>query len=77
MLDVNRDQELPLDTRLLDKDDFNSQGRLIITAEEFAIPTSIHGELRSFAVAEHVKKRKAAGTLITWYNRRKTKKSAV
>lgn len=77
MLDINRDLELPLDTRLLDKDNFNSQGRLIITAEEFAIPTSIHGELRSFAVAEHVKKCKAAGTLITWYNRRKTKKSVV
>lgn len=74
---VSDDLELPsLDTRLMDKDHFNSEGRLSITAEEFVIPTSIYGELRSFSVAEHIEKRKAVGKLMSWYNRIKKKNSA-
>merc|ERR1712176_1049568 len=68
------DPELSLDTRLFDKEHFNSGGRLVVTAEEFSIPTSIFGELRSYAVEEHVRKRRAAKTLESFYAEKKNKR---
>jgi len=62
--------DLDVDIRLFDKNHFDRNGRLVVSAEEFAMPTTIYGELRAFAIKEHVAKKKAAGLLSKWMRRR-------
>ena len=59
------------DLRLFDRDHFDEHGRLCVTAEEFAHPTSLYGELRAYAINEHKKKVKAADLLLRTFRRRK------
>ena len=59
------------DLRLFDRDHFDEHGRLCVSAEEFAHPTSLYGELRAYAITEHKKKVKAADMLLRTFRRRK------
>jgi hypothetical protein len=68
-------KETQMDVRLFERDHFDENGRLIVTAQEFAIPTTVFGELRSFAIREHLRKRKAADLLHSWMKKRSPRKN--
>jgi len=60
------------DIRLYDREHFDQHGRLIMTAAELKTPTSVFGELRSFASQEHRRKAKATNMIhLSWLQRRR------
>jgi len=68
--DLLREIRYPLDKmdiRLMDAENFDEMGRLIITKEELYYPSSVFGELRLMALREHSRKREAAGKISKFY----------
>lgn len=57
------------DLRLFESHQFDSDGRVTMSAAELKHPSTAFGELRRLAIVEHGKKKRAAFFLSIWYGR--------
>ena len=68
---------MDMDIRLFNKEHFDDNGRLRLTKEEIYNPTTVFGELRRFAMIEHIRRQNAAKKLSSFFRRKFSTTSSI